>query len=124
VALPLVMAVCILIAAGVMFYFGRSSESFGQRAAFVAFAGLLVLLTGAFLMADGLQLPITESITPTDGGGYTIGYVTMTNTEGSSLFVLSNTIFWFGAVILLYSLVHSVMIFKKDRRAARYEEAI
>lgn len=113
--LPFILGVAILAVAGMFFFFGRSSEALGQRTAFLVMGGIMVLLLGAFMMSEGLELPIVDSIS--DAGA--ISYRVVENTEGSAAWLLFNSVFWFGAVLIVLSVALSAFQFRDSRRAAR-----
>jgi len=117
-AIPFAIAASLLVVAGILFLFGRRSESTAQKSAFIAVAGLLVLLTGVFMMADGLELPIQESITKS-GDVHSIAYQTIYNDGESYLFVLSHVLAFFGFAIMVLSLVYAVLQFRERRAEAR-----
>jgi len=119
-ALPFLLGLTIIVIAGLCFLFGLSKHSFQQKGAFIAFAGLLILLTGAFMMSEGLELPYVKTITESaDGLTNTITYKELVNTEGTAQWMLFNAVFWLGAVLLLLSIVYTVSSYKDAKVQSR-----
>jgi len=114
-AIQFIVIISILVTAGIFFFVGRSSESVAQRGIFIAFAGLLILLSGVFMMSEGLELPIQDAITKT-GDTHALSYQVIENVEGSAGWALFNSVFWFGSVVLLFSPVYIVIETRKIRR--------
>ena len=100
-ALPLIGLIGLLLLAIILFFIGVSRYNVNASLGFMAFAGVILIVTGMLVMNEGLQLDNPTSFT--DAGSVTsVAYQTVSyGSEYNWLKVLTDTIFWGGFVTII-----------------------
>lgn len=112
-ALPLILFSLLCLAAIILLIIGFLNLANEKGVAFLPMAGLVFLLTGALLWTNGLELNQVASIDTTNEViSYT--YTSMTVTDGSPLWLLTNIVFFGGFLIMLVGF-GKIMQMKRDK---------
>ena len=97
-----------LIVVGVaLFLLGLTRASLSAGFAFTSLAGVIFLISGLFLLSNGVVLNQVSSYT--DLGLTTqVNYVVATATNGSGVWVIGNILLYGGLGLVLLSLGHTI----------------
>lgn len=102
-ALPIALFALLCLVALFFLIVGWLNIGSENGIAFIPFAGLAFLLTGAMLWTSGLELSNVTSIVD-NGTSFSIVYQTISVTDGSPLWMLANALFFGGFLIILVGL--------------------
>jgi hypothetical protein len=106
-ALPLIGFVGLLLLAIIFFVLGVSRFNVNASLGFMAFAGVILIVSSMLVMNEGLQLDSVESFT--DSGSVTsVSYQEVSyGSDYNWLKVLIDTIFWSGFVVIIVGFAYN-----------------
>ena len=107
-ALPMIGLIGLLLLAIISFIVGLSRYNVNASVGFMAFAGVILIVSGMLVMNEGLQLDTTESFTD-NGAVTTISYQEVSYDVNSYnwLRVFTDTIFWGGFVAIIVGFAYN-----------------
>lgn len=120
-ALPIIMLFVLLALAFGLCYIGIYSNKIYNEALFLSLGGVLLIISGMFLLSSGIQLDSISNFTSNSNGSTSVTYQVLDQTD-LSISTIGN-IFLFGGVIpILYALVFTIMHFTKAYRSKQAEK--
>ena len=105
-AVPLIGIIGLVLLSIILFFIGLSRENVNTNLAFIVFAGIILTVSGMFVMNEGVQLNTVDSIDP-ETLTYTYEVASYDVNNMDWVRVLTDTVFWSGFVLIIFGFIYN-----------------